>query len=107
MSWPALDRAAALVIEEAADLAGIFHDILTPAADALAARHLLASTLVLRAMIDFTLSESRPATNMLPATCWNVPASPRPSRTSEPSRPTKPTKPGSGASTIANRLSGT
>ena len=61
VSWPALDRAAALVIEEAADLAGVFHEILTPAADALAARHPLAATLVLRAMIDFTLSQREEA----------------------------------------------
>ncbi|MCY4499007.1 MAG: hypothetical protein OXC14_17200 [Rhodospirillaceae bacterium] len=61
VSWPALDRASALVIEEARDLAGVFHEILTPAADALAARHPLASTLVLRAMIDFTLSQRESA----------------------------------------------
>ena len=52
VSWPALDRAAALVIEQAGNLEGIFDDILTPAADALAARHPRASTLALRAMID-------------------------------------------------------
>ena len=57
VSWPALDRAAALVIEEAGDLAGAFHEILIPAADALAARHPLAATLVLRAMIEFTLGQ--------------------------------------------------
>ena len=57
VSWPALDRAAALVIEQAGDLAGAFHEVLIPAADALAARHPLAATLVLRAMIDFTLSQ--------------------------------------------------
>ena len=56
VSWPALDRAAALAIEQAGDLAGVFHDILSPAADALAGRHPLAATLVLRAMIDFALS---------------------------------------------------
>ena len=61
VSWPALDRAAALVIEEAGGLEGVFHEILTPAADALAARHPLASTLVLRAMIDFTLSQRESA----------------------------------------------
>ena len=61
VSWPALDRAAALVIEEAGNLEGVFHEILTPAADALAAKHPLASTLVLRAMIDFTLSERESA----------------------------------------------
>ena len=57
VSWPALDRAAALVIEHAGDFAGVFHEILIPAADALAARHPLAATLLLRAMIDLTLSQ--------------------------------------------------
>ena len=56
ISWPALGSAAALAIEQAANLEGVFDDILTPAADALAARHPLAATLVLRAMIDFALS---------------------------------------------------
>ena len=59
VSWPALDRAAALVIEQAGNLEGAFHDVLIPAADALAARHPLAATLVLRAMIDFALSQGR------------------------------------------------
>ena len=47
VSWPALDRAAALVIEQAANLEGLFDDVLIPAADALAARHPLAATLAL------------------------------------------------------------
>jgi len=59
VSWPALDRAARLVIEHADDLDGDHYEILTPAADALAARHPLAATLVLRAMIDFTLGKAR------------------------------------------------
>ncbi len=59
VSWPALDRAARLVIEHAGDLDGDQYEILTPAADALAAKHPLAATLVLRAMIDFCLSKSR------------------------------------------------
>ena len=57
ISWPALERAAALAIEQAGNLEGIFDDILRPAADALAARHPLAATLVLRVIIDFALSE--------------------------------------------------
>lgn len=57
VSWPARDRAAALVIERTGDFAGVFHEILTPAADALAARHPLAATPLLRAMIDFALSQ--------------------------------------------------
>lgn len=59
VSWPALDRAARLVIEHADDLNGDHYEILTPAADALAAKHPLAATLVLRAMIDFSLERAR------------------------------------------------
>jgi hypothetical protein len=59
VSWPALDRAARLVIAHAGDLDGNHFEILTPAADALAAKHPLAATLVLRAMIDFCLTNSR------------------------------------------------
>ncbi len=58
-SWPALDHAARLVIAHAPELDGARYEILSPAADALAARHKLAATLVLRAMIDFTLSKAR------------------------------------------------
>ena len=59
VSWPALDRAAKLVTEPGADLDGDHYEILTPAADALAGKYPLAATLVLRAMIDFTLGKSR------------------------------------------------
>ena len=59
IDWPALDRAAALVIEQAANLEGIFDHILIPAADALAARHPLAATLILRTMIDYAIGERR------------------------------------------------
>jgi hypothetical protein len=59
VSWPALDRAARLVIQRAAELDGDRYEILTPAADALAGKHPLAATLVLRAMIDFSLTKSR------------------------------------------------
>ncbi len=59
VSWPALDRAANLVIQRAAELNGDHYDILTPAAEALAAKHPLAATLVLRAMIDFSLTRNR------------------------------------------------
>ena len=57
ISWPALDRAAALVTERAADLEGVFDNILIPAADALAARHPLAATLALRAVIDHAIGQ--------------------------------------------------
>jgi hypothetical protein len=59
VSWPALDRAASLVIRRAAELDGDHFEILTPAADALADKHPLAATLVLRSMIDFALAKSR------------------------------------------------
>ncbi len=59
VSWPALDKASGLVIEHAKELDGDHYEILIPAADALAAKHPLAATLVLRAMIDFTLSRRR------------------------------------------------
>ena len=57
ISWPALDRAAALAMERAADLEGVFDDILIPAADALAARYPLAATLALRAVIDRAIGQ--------------------------------------------------
>ena len=53
--WPALDRAAELVQQRFSELDGDHYEILTPAADALSTRYPLASTLALRAMIDFTL----------------------------------------------------
>jgi hypothetical protein len=59
VSWPALDRAARLVTRRAAELDGNYYEILGPAADALAAKHPLAATLALRAMIAFTLTKAR------------------------------------------------
>ena len=59
VSWPALDRAASLVIRRAAELDGDHFEMLTPAADALAGKHPLAATLMLRSMIDFTLAQNR------------------------------------------------
>lgn len=59
LSWPALDRAARLVTGRAAELDGDHYEILAPAADAFAAKHLLAATLSLRAMIGFTLTKGR------------------------------------------------
>lgn len=58
-SWPDLDRAARLVIDRADELDGDRYEILTPAAEALASRSPLAATLLLRAMIDFTLEQAR------------------------------------------------
>ncbi|WP_342777527.1 DUF6880 family protein, partial [Rubellimicrobium roseum] len=59
LAWPALDRAAALVIGRAAELDGDHYEVMTPAAEALAGRHPLGATLALRAMIDFALTHSR------------------------------------------------
>jgi hypothetical protein len=59
VSWPALDRAARLVTGRARELDGDQYEILTPAAEALAAKYPLAATLLLRAMIDFSLTQSR------------------------------------------------
>jgi hypothetical protein len=59
VSWPALDRAATLVLQRSNELDGNHYEILTPAADALAGKHPLAATLVLRAMIDFSLRNGR------------------------------------------------
>jgi hypothetical protein len=59
VSWPALDKAAVLVAERSTELDGDHYEILSPAADALAAKHPLAATLLLRAMIDFALKENR------------------------------------------------
>ena len=59
ISWPALDRAARLVLRRGTAFNGDAYHVLAPAADALAGRHPLAATLLLRAMIDFTLEQSR------------------------------------------------
>lgn len=59
VSWPALERAANLVIQRADEINGDHYWFLTRAADALAGKQPLAATLVLRAMIDFSLTNSR------------------------------------------------
>ena len=59
VSRPALDRAARLLMGRAAELDGDHYEILAPAADALAAKHPLAATLAIRAMIAFTLTKAR------------------------------------------------
>lgn len=59
LCWPALDRAAALIIDRRETLDGDAYALLSPAAEALAEAHPLASTLALRAMVDFTLAEAR------------------------------------------------
>ena len=59
VSWPALDRAANLVLQHSGEWDGNHYEILTTAADALAHKHPLAATMVLRAMIDFSLTNNR------------------------------------------------
>jgi hypothetical protein len=48
-----------VVIQQAGELDGDHYEILTPAADALSGKYPLAATLVLQAMIDFSLTHSR------------------------------------------------
>lgn len=59
VSQPALNRAADLIVRQGANLDGNGYEILTAAADALSAKHPLAATLALRAMIDFALARAR------------------------------------------------
>jgi len=59
ISWPDLQRANQLVLGRAQELNGDLYELLAPAADALDDRHPLASTLLRRAMIDFTLKAAR------------------------------------------------
>lgn len=59
MEWPAHDRAAGLIMARTNELDGNHYWLLTPAADALEQRHPLAATLVLRAMIDFSLDAAK------------------------------------------------
>lgn len=59
IDWPALEHAAELVAMRAREIDGNRYEVLTPAANALAGKHPLAATLLLRAMIDFTLTKAR------------------------------------------------
>ena len=57
--WPALDHAAKLVLQRGDTLNGNDYETLTALADALSARHPLAATFALRAMITFALERAR------------------------------------------------
>ncbi|WP_296644955.1 DUF6880 family protein [Roseinatronobacter sp.] len=57
--WPALERAARLVLARADELDGNDYMLLTQAAEALSDRHPLAATLIRRAMIDDTLTGAK------------------------------------------------
>jgi hypothetical protein len=59
VSWPPLDRAARTITARAKELDGDHYELLTPAANALTAKYPLAATLLLRAMMDFSLTKSR------------------------------------------------
>lgn len=59
VNWPALDRAAKIIIQRASELDGDHYGILAPAAEALADKHPLAASLLLRSMIDFTMTNGR------------------------------------------------
>lgn len=59
IAWPDLERAGRLVLARTQELNGDLYELLTPAGNALESKHPLASTLVRRAMIDFTLGAAR------------------------------------------------
>ena len=59
IDWPALERAAGLIMARTDELDGDHYWLLTPAADALEQRHPLAATLVLRAMINLSLNAAK------------------------------------------------
>ncbi|ANP87665.1 DUF6880 family protein [Rhizobium leguminosarum] len=57
--WPAPAEAAKLVMRRKAELDGNLYELMSAAAEALAEKHPLAATIVLRSMIDFTLESGR------------------------------------------------
>ncbi len=59
IDWPAHDQASALVQARHGEMDGNHYGLLTPAADALEQNHPLTATLMLRAMIDFSLDRPR------------------------------------------------
>jgi hypothetical protein len=59
ISWPALDMAEELVLTRSTELDGDYYQVLTPAAEALEEKHLLASTVLRRELIDFALMKGR------------------------------------------------
>jgi hypothetical protein len=59
INWPAHNLAANLVIARQGELDGNCYALLTPGAEALELRHPLAATLMLRAMIDYSLIHSK------------------------------------------------
>ena len=59
VNWPAHDLAAKLVMARQGELDGNHYELLTPGAEVLEQRHPLAATLMLRAMIDYSLIHAR------------------------------------------------
>ena len=59
LTWPDLHTAAQLITTRANEFDGHDYELLTSAADALHQRNPLAATMLLRAMIDFALTEGR------------------------------------------------
>lgn len=59
INWPALDLAAKLVMARQGELDGNYYQLLTPGAEVLEQRHPLPATLMLRAMIDYSLIHAR------------------------------------------------
>ena len=59
IDWPAIDLAAELVLARHGELDGNHYGLLTPAADALEQSHPLAATLMLRAMIGYSLDKAK------------------------------------------------
>ena len=58
-TWPALDKAAELIVRREDEIDGDHYEHLLPAAEALSDRYPLAATLALRAMIEFALTKAR------------------------------------------------
>lgn len=58
--WPAPGHAAALIEDRWAELDGNRYELLSPAAEALESDHPLATTLISRALINYTLDKAKP-----------------------------------------------
>ena len=61
INWPALDRAARVVDARIKEINGDLYELLDPAASALEGKYPLASVLLRRRLIDFTLQKARSA----------------------------------------------
>jgi len=59
IAWPAYGHAARMIIERRKDFDGDDYELLSSAAEALSAKYPVAATILLRAMIDFTLEKAR------------------------------------------------